>query len=111
MEEDSSDPFFTSEFIDGTDWLEATAALDLARHAGDDGVRVAVIDVLMPGMTGDELLARLRAIDPRLPAVLVSGFADRRVMGGALGPRTEFLQKPFHPEELVTVVRRVLAAG
>jgi CheY-like chemotaxis protein len=89
---------------------DGPAALELFRRNGGEAVRVAVIDVMMPGMPGDQLLAELRAIDPRLPAVLVSGFTDHRVMRAGSAPRTEFLQKPFHPEELIAVVQRVLAA-
>lgn len=70
-------------------------------------IKVAVIDVMMPGMTGDEVLEALRRIDPALPVVLVSGFTERRLLKVALGPRTEFLQKPFHPDELMAVVRRL----
>jgi two-component system, cell cycle sensor histidine kinase and response regulator CckA len=88
---------------------DAPTALSLFRD-NRETVRVAVLDVVMPGMTGDQLLRELRAIDPALPAVLVSGFTDRRVIKEATGTGvgTEFLQKPFHPEELIAVVRRVL---
>jgi two-component system, cell cycle sensor histidine kinase and response regulator CckA len=71
-------------------------------------IKVAVIDVMMPGMTGDEVLEALRRIAPELPVVLVSGFTERRLLKVALGPRTEFLQKPFHPDELMAVVRRLV---
>jgi FixJ family two-component response regulator len=63
---------------------------------------------MMPGMTGDQVLDAIRAICPTLPVVLVSGFADRRVIRAGLGTRTEFLQKPFHPEDLMAVVRRLV---
>jgi len=72
-----------------------------------EGIRIAVIDMVMPGMSGDQLLEELRAIEPNLPAVIVSGFTDRHVIRA--GTRTEFLQKPFHPEELLAVVARLLA--
>jgi CheY-like chemotaxis protein len=76
-------------------------------HSHRDDVRVAVIDVVMPGMQGDQLLDELRALAPELPAVLVSGFTDRRIVR----PGIEFLQKPFHPEELMAAVRRVVSAA
>lgn len=72
-----------------------------------DSVKVAVIDVMMPGMTGDAVLATLRRVAPDLPAVLVSGFTEQRLLKSALGPRTEFLQKPFRPEDLMAAVRRL----
>jgi DNA-binding response OmpR family regulator len=72
-----------------------------------DRIKVVVVDVMMPGMTGDQVLGALRAIDPALPVLLVSGFTDRRVIKSTSGARTEFLQKPFHPEELMEVVQRL----
>ena len=47
---------------------DGTTALNLFR-ANRAQLRVAVIDVVMPGMTGDQLLQELRALDPALPAV------------------------------------------
>jgi DNA-binding NtrC family response regulator len=72
-------------------------------------IKLAVIDVVMPGMGGDQVLDAIRAVDPDLPVVLVSGFADRRSTRAGPGARTEFLQKPFHPEDLMAVVRRLVA--
>jgi CheY-like chemotaxis protein len=84
---------------------DAAAALDLfRRHRGE--VRVAVIDVVLPGTSGEELLGQLRALAPHLPVVMVSGLAGRRGADAAAAP-TEFLQKPFHPEELAVAVARV----
>jgi PAS domain S-box-containing protein len=71
-------------------------------------IRVAVVDVVMPGMSGEQVLDALRAAAPGLPVVLVSGYTDRRLVKP---PRVEFLQKPFHPEDLARVVQRLLAVG
>jgi PAS domain S-box-containing protein len=76
-------------------------------------VRVVVLDVVMPGMTGDKVLAAIRAEAPDTPVVLISGYTDRRPAdGGATGPGTptEFLQKPFRPDQLAAALRRVVAA-
>lgn len=74
-------------------------------------LQVAIVDLVMPGMRGEELLRKLRGLDPDLPVVLVSGIADREASRLLAGARTEFVQKPFHPEELIAAVRRVTAAG
>jgi len=72
-----------------------------------DRIKLAVIDVVMPGMTGDQVLEALRAVAPALPVVVVSGFTDRRGIKTGPGTHTEFLQKPFHPEDLMAAVRRL----
>ena len=76
-------------------------------HRNRDAIKVAVIDVMMPGVTGDQVLKTLRLFAPKLPAVLVSGFTDNRIVTAEFGPHTEFLQKPFHPEDLMNIVRRL----
>jgi PAS domain S-box-containing protein len=84
---------------------DGPAGLDLFRRHRDL-VRVAVIDMVMPGVPGDKVLEELRAEMPSLPAVLVSGYVDRRLTRS--GAPTEFVQKPFHPDELAAALRRVV---
>jgi PAS domain S-box-containing protein len=86
---------------------DGAAALELFRRHHPT-IRVAVLDVVMPGMGGDQLLRELRVISPNLPAVLVSGFTDRSAVESIVGATTEFVQKPFHPEELIAAIQRVL---
>ncbi len=87
----------------------ATALGLFQKHRGE--VRVAILDVMMPGMTGDQVLVALRVLQPDLPAVVISGFTDRRAIDTGPGTRTEFLQKPFHSEELIAVVERLMKVG
>jgi PAS domain S-box-containing protein len=73
-----------------------------------DTIQIAVIDVVMPGISGEQVLRSLRGFAPELPAILVSGFTDSRAFATELNERTLFLQKPFHPEELMATVRKLL---
>ncbi len=71
---------------------------------------VVVTDVRMPGLDGFALLERVRAADPEVPVVLVTGHGDiamamRAVREGAY----DFIEKPAEPGHLVEVVRRALA--
>lgn len=70
---------------------------------------VIVSDILMPGINGVELLARIREIDPELPVILVSSspnleFATRAIQNGAF----ELLTKPVSQEQLLLSVGRAV---
>ena len=84
------------------------AALALAAdHAGP--VDLLVSDVVMPGMRGPELAARLAEARPGVPVVLMSGYADRDLRIGAETP--VFLAKPFTPGALLEGVATVLGGS
>ncbi len=65
----------------------------------------------MPGMSGPELIVRLRDLHPQLPILHLSG-ADRADRLGVEGlpPNVPTIYKPFHMAELVREVRDLLAA-
>ncbi|MEG3181360.1 sigma-54-dependent transcriptional regulator [Sphingomonas sp. LT1P40] len=71
---------------------------------------VVVSDIRMPGMDGLQLFARLRAIDPEIPVILITGHADVPMAVGALRDGAfDFLSKPFAGDHLVASVNRALA--
>jgi two-component system, cell cycle sensor histidine kinase and response regulator CckA len=74
------------------------------------GVDAVVSDVVMPGMSGAELVGRLRARWPDLPVLYLSGYTGEEVTG-ELGPgsRQAFLQKPFSPDALAAALEELLA--
>lgn len=71
---------------------------------------IMLTDVKMPGMDGWELLKKAKDLDPDLPVVMVTGFAD---IPGAVGAikvgAHDYLAKPFDNYEVIRVVRRALA--
>ena len=68
-----------------------------------------VTDIRMPGRSGPEVAAALRARSPQAPIIFISGQADE-VERGELGldARTRFLGKPFSPDELCGLARELL---
>jgi DNA-binding NtrC family response regulator len=70
---------------------------------------LVLTDQLMPGISGIELMRELRTRRPELPVVIVTahGTVDTAVNAMKAGA-TDYIQKPFTPEELLIVVRRVL---
>jgi CheY-like chemotaxis protein len=68
-----------------------------------------ITDVRMPGLTGLEVLARLRREDWDTPVILITAFGDEALHAEAarLGA-TRVLDKPFELEELRGAVRELL---
>ena len=87
------------EVVTAYSGLAAIAAVE--KH----DVSAAVLDVLMPGISGDAVAYRLRQVDPALPVLLMTG-ADGAFAATAGVP---VLRKPFAQEELVAAVRRLVA--
>lgn len=72
-------------------------------------VSVAIVDIMLPGMDGLELVRRLRLIREDVPVVIMSGYFGQETAARLRAqPSTGFLQKPFKPDALVSEVRRVL---
>jgi two-component system, NtrC family, response regulator HydG len=71
---------------------------------------LVLLDVRMPGMTGEEVFARLREAHPSLPIVFLTAFGT--VEGAVLAMRNgafDYLQKPFKRDDLLLVVNRALS--
>ena len=86
---------------------DGKSALDVLNNQSVD---LLLTDIMMPGMTGIELLERAREIQPDLRAIVMTGHKTSEAVIGALRNRAcEFLEKPFHTEELIESVRSVLS--
>lgn len=74
------------------------------------GAFVSVItDVRMPGMTGLELLARIRRSDPDLPVIVVTSAIDAQTRQRAMeGGAWAFLVKPIRDAELLGHLATIL---
>jgi PAS domain S-box-containing protein len=82
-------------------------ALDILR--GDDRFTALVLDLTMPGLSGLETLARLRAFRPHLPVLLMSGYAEEELAGRWANTGTAaFLRKPFRATELADRLRTLV---
>lgn len=76
----------------------------------DEPLDLLITDIIMPEMSGEELIRRVRELRPELPVLFISGY-DRSTLGKRKQtPVTEhFLQKPFDSEDLFAAVRAALA--
>jgi nitrogen-specific signal transduction histidine kinase len=91
--------------------LEAARGDEALAIAADSGNRIDLVvsDIVMPGMNGLELGARLRQAHPHLRFVFVSGYADSAFGGvSSLPPDSAFVEKPFTPPVLLKRIREAL---
>jgi PAS domain S-box-containing protein len=89
--------------------LEAGSGAAALTVAGQRSIDLLITDIVMPDMSGGELLERMRADRPELPVVCMSGYAGDQVDPRSTpSARTAFLAKPFLPEELLSTLRRLL---
>ena len=80
------------------------AALDLVER---ERIDLMIVDLAMPGMSGAELASRVRAKQPDMPMLFVTGFADRGMLNDVSG--AEVVGKPFAPGELAAKARAALS--
>ncbi|HVN04320.1 MAG TPA: response regulator transcription factor [Bryobacteraceae bacterium] len=99
-----------TEFLKGEGFAVETAneghrGLERALHGG---FQLAILDVMLPGLDGFEILRRLRR-ESHVPVLMLTARADDvdRIIGLELGA-DDYLPKPFNPRELVARVRAIL---
>jgi two-component system response regulator AtoC len=84
------------------------AALAAFQSARPD---VVTLDVVLPGIGGVETLKSLKAIDPGVPIIMLSGHGRARTIVEAVrNGAADFLRKPFEPDELESALCKALNA-
>ncbi|MDE3215722.1 MAG: PAS domain S-box protein [Gemmatimonadota bacterium] len=98
----------------GYDVIAAASGEDALRAVADrrGPIHLLVSDVVMPGMSGPQLAARLAELHPEAVPLFLSGYTDEAVLRlGVAAGRVAFLQKPFTHEEFLVKVRELLENG
>ncbi|HEY9594533.1 MAG TPA: histidine kinase N-terminal 7TM domain-containing protein, partial [Spirochaetia bacterium] len=92
---------------EAADGLEA---LDLCTRGGATFSHL-VTDVVMPRMSGPDLVARVRELTPTIRVLYMSGYSERTILHGDSGDGSvAFLPKPFNPGELLSKLREMKSA-
>ena len=100
-----------AEFLDH-EGFEVAVAHEAPRtplESGGAPPDLVVLDVMLPGRSGFDLLRELRAREARLPILMLTARGDAidRILGLELGA-DDYLSKPFDPRELAARIRAVL---
>jgi CheY-like chemotaxis protein len=73
-------------------------------------IDLVLLDVVMPKLSGPQVLEEIRAIDPRVPVVFTSGYSDAASFRAVRLTGAPFVAKPYEPDALLLAVRNALAA-
>lgn len=74
-----------------------------------DHVCVVLTDVMMPGITGIQLLEDIRSFNAEIPVIMMTAYAELDMTIGAIRKGAfDFLLKPFKPEHLAHAVRKAV---
>jgi len=88
---------------------KSTRAVQLAVAEQPD---LVLTDLRMPDLDGLELLDRLRASNMNMPVIVITGYASTDAASRAKAHgATDFLTKPFSPDELRRRVEKALSLG
>ena len=83
-------------------------AIELVRSFKDT-IHLLISDVVMPKISGSSLARILHPLKPDMKTIFMSGYTDEAMLRhGKETGFSNFLQKPFSPEDLLTIVRNVL---
>ncbi|HEV8427594.1 MAG TPA: ATP-binding protein [Pyrinomonadaceae bacterium] len=87
------------------------AAVRLCESINGDRIDLLLTDVVMPGMSGNDMSRILLEKQPGMPVLYMSGYTDDAIVQhGVLEAGINFLEKPFTPAALALKVREVLDA-
>ena len=86
---------------------EGEKALSIVRSEDPD---LMLVDMMLPGMDGMEVMRQVKEIVPELPVVFITAHADARGAVNAIKAGAhDYLSKPFDNHEVIRVVHRALA--
>jgi CheY-like chemotaxis protein len=86
-------------------------ALQLAKAHAKEKIHILIIDVVMPRFSGKMITDQIKALQPDMKVLFISGYADDTIMQPSKGDAgLAFLQKPFSPALLAHKIREMLDA-
>jgi CheY-like chemotaxis protein len=93
--------------------LSAAAALDRVKTIADPSLILILSDINMPGMTGLEMLPRVKELRPDVPVIMITAYGDaetrrKAIEGGAEGLLTKPIDFVLLKEEIDTRLERAV---
>jgi two-component system, OmpR family, response regulator len=107
VEDDEDNRELMTEVLEtaGYEVLSAAGGAEGLKALAEQEVDVVVTDLGMPGMGGLEMARAAKKIAPRVPVIVVTGYAEREDVASARGREVDaVLVKPVDPDSLAAAV-------
>src|SRR5574340_270284 len=94
------------EVVEAEDGIQGLAKLDECQFD------LVILDVTMPNMDGPTMLSKMRDAGNATPVIMLTSESKRSIIAGAMKSGiTDYILKPFKPEELRSKILTVLQGG
>ena len=113
VDDDADIVRIVSAMLEGQGWhvLNAYSGADALRTVREEHPDLVLLDIMMPGMDGIEVLREARRIAPGMRVIMTTAFGD---VGSYLESMDlgacEYINKPFETTELLAMIRTVAAS-
>jgi DNA-binding NtrC family response regulator len=77
----------------------------------DGEIDLVITDVVMPRLSGPDMVQRLQADRLSTKVIFMSGYAEQGSFAAIENEEAEILEKPFSPQKILTLVRKILDRG
>ncbi|MDD5595093.1 MAG: response regulator [Candidatus Omnitrophica bacterium] len=93
------------EVVEASNGIEA---LKLLKRANE--ISLVILDIMMPGVSGLDVLSEIKKTDPELKIIILTGHSSKDVAIEALKAHADdFIEKPLNPEKINEIIEGVLA--
>ncbi|MEW6410038.1 MAG: response regulator [Nitrospirota bacterium] len=88
---------------------EASSGKEAIEKADAEEFDIALLDLMMPKISGIDILTELRKVRPKTKIIMITAFATvENAVDAIKKGASDYISKPFKVEELLTTIRRVL---
>lgn len=99
-----------SSCLEGYKVIEASSgqqALEMIKRP--NAIDLVILDVIIPGLRGTEVLKQMRKIRPDLPIIILTGQSSKEIAIESLkGHADDYIEKPFEVQKFLSTIRRIL---
>ncbi|MCH5311660.1 MAG: bifunctional response regulator/alkaline phosphatase family protein [Prevotella sp.] len=91
----------------GYEVVTVSNGIDAIEQCSQNNFDIVLLDEMMPGLSGLEVLQRIKEIKPALPIVMVTKSEEENIMNQAIGSKiADYLIKPVNPNQILLSLKK-----